>query len=115
MQGHRHSRDLPQGGLEIPCILMFEDDKTFIERVKKLMKFTDLDTKKLSLIAASKAVPMPVTADANSTVDDSCGVTVIVEEVEDTDESTTMCKRRKLDDRCMGIMIRKVMLTGQYY
>ena len=41
------------------------------------MKFTDLDTKKLSLIAASEAVPMPVTADANSTVDDSCGVTII--------------------------------------
>ena len=62
------------------------------------MKFTNLDTKELSLIAASEAAPMPVTADANSTVDDSCGVTVIVKEVEDMDESTTMCKRRKLDD-----------------
>jgi len=34
----------------------------------------------------------------------------VVEEVEDTDESTTMCKRRKLDDRYVSIMIRKVML-----
>ena len=40
---------------------------------------------------------MPVAADGNSTVDDSCSFTVIVEEVEDTDEHT-ICKRRKLDD-----------------
>jgi len=55
-----------------------------------------LNTKKLSLIAAIEAAqPMPVVADTNSTVDDSYSVTV-VEEVEDTDESTA-CKRRKLE------------------
>ena len=43
----QYSRDLPQGGLEIPCTLMFEGDETFIEKVKNLMKFTDLSTKKV--------------------------------------------------------------------
>jgi len=48
----QYSRDLPQGGLEIFCTLTFEGDEKFIEKVKKLMKLTDLNTKTLSLIAA---------------------------------------------------------------
>jgi len=40
-------KNLPQGGPEVPLTLTFKGDETFIEKVKKLMKFTDLDTKKL--------------------------------------------------------------------
>lgn len=40
------------------------------------MKFTDLNTKKPTLFAASEAAQIPVAADANSTVDNSCSVTV---------------------------------------
>ena len=59
------------------------------------MKLTNLDTNKLSeLIAVTEATPIPVAADT----DDSCGITVIVEEAEDMDESTTIYKRRKVDD-----------------
>lgn len=34
----RHSKDLPQGGLEIPCILTFEGSSTEIAKVEKLVK-----------------------------------------------------------------------------
>jgi len=75
------------------------------------MELTDLDTKKLA--ATEAAQPMPVAADTNSTVDDSCSVIV----VEDTDESTA-CKRRKLDDSEVDdvwVTIHKVILTRQCY
>ena len=42
------TRDLPQGRLEIPCTLSFEGDEKYIEKVKKLVKLSDLETKKLS-------------------------------------------------------------------
>ena len=44
----QYSRDLPQGRLEIPCTLSFEGDEKYIEKVKKLVKLSDLETKKLS-------------------------------------------------------------------
>ena len=31
-------RDIPQGGLEIPCQLTFEGDEKYFNKVKKLMK-----------------------------------------------------------------------------
>jgi hypothetical protein len=34
----RYSRDLPQGGLEIPCILTFSGDANLIEKAKKLLE-----------------------------------------------------------------------------
>ena len=52
---------------------------------------------------------MSVAADT----DDSCHVTVIVEEVEDTDECTTSYKRRKLNDSEVDdvwVTIHKVIL-----
>ena len=37
--GHRrHSADLPQGGLEVPCILRFEGEVKDIAKLKKFVK-----------------------------------------------------------------------------
>ena len=37
--GHRrYSADLPQGGLEVPCILHFEDQIKEVAKLKKFMK-----------------------------------------------------------------------------
>ena len=36
--GRQYSADLPQGGLEIPCILRFEGGDKEISKVKKLLK-----------------------------------------------------------------------------
>lgn len=37
--GHRrYSADLPQGGLEIPCILRFEGEKKEVAKLKKFVK-----------------------------------------------------------------------------
>lgn len=56
----RYSGDLIQGGLEIPCILIFEADDCLIEKVKKLLLFVD----KLSDTAPAKpADPKPIDAD----------------------------------------------------
>ena len=33
----RHSSDLPQGGLEVPCELIFEGEKKYIQKIKKLL------------------------------------------------------------------------------
>ena len=33
----KYSDDLPQGGLEVPCLLTFQGDKPAIEKVKKLL------------------------------------------------------------------------------
>ena len=35
--GRQHSFDLPQGGLEIPCELMFKGDKKSVDKVKQLL------------------------------------------------------------------------------
>ena len=35
----RYSADLPQGGLEIPCILKFEGKEKYITKVGKLIKY----------------------------------------------------------------------------
>ena len=41
----QYSRDLPQGGLEIPCQLTFEgSDEKYIRKVKKLLKLSDSDS-----------------------------------------------------------------------
>ena len=32
-----HSADLPQGGLEVPCILMFYGEETLVEKVRRLL------------------------------------------------------------------------------
>ena len=36
----RYSADLPQGGLEIPCLLLFSGDRKDIKKMKKLFKDT---------------------------------------------------------------------------
>ena len=39
MTGHRrYSVDLPQGGLEVPCILRFEGEAKEIAKLKKFVK-----------------------------------------------------------------------------
>ena len=46
--GRRYSADLPQGGLEIPCRLLFEGEIKEIEKVTKHFKVkcsTDIDIK----------------------------------------------------------------------
>jgi len=85
IHSRQHLKDLPQGGLEIPCTLTFEGDEKFIEKVKKLMKLTDCgkvhDADNSSqLIAATEATPMPVVADTSSIADDSCSFTILVED-----------------------------------
>jgi len=61
------------------------------------MRLTDLNTNKLSeLIAATEAASlMPIAADIRDMVDDSCDVTVIVEEV---DKSAIFLREKKLDN-----------------
>lgn len=34
----RYSRDLPQGGLEVPCVLMFSGESNSIDKLKKLIQ-----------------------------------------------------------------------------
>ena len=36
----RYSVDLPQGGLEIPCLLKFEGEEKYATKVKALVKYT---------------------------------------------------------------------------
>lgn len=45
--GRRYSADLPQGGLEIPCRLLFEGEVKEIEKIAKhfKVKCTDIDIK----------------------------------------------------------------------
>ena len=45
---HQFSRDLAQGGLEIPCQLTFEGEKEYIEKVQNLIKLS-ADTKASSI------------------------------------------------------------------
>ena len=33
----RYSSDLPQGGLEVPCELIFEGEKSYIQKIEKLL------------------------------------------------------------------------------
>ena len=36
--GRRYSRDLPQGGLEIPCVLTFTGSSPLVDKTEKLLK-----------------------------------------------------------------------------
>ena len=42
----KYSADLAQGGLEVPCSLLFKATPEEIKKLKKLWKFTSLATKK---------------------------------------------------------------------
>ncbi len=35
--GRQYSRDLPQGGLEVPCVLTFRGESKYVEKIKKLL------------------------------------------------------------------------------
>lgn len=66
----RYSADLPQGGLEIPCILNFSGNENDIDKVQKLLKFAE--------------IPVPVPA--------------AVEPVESDEEGLPSSKKEKLMD-----------------
>ena len=37
-EGHRHSHDLPQGGLEIPCLMKFTGPLVIVQRLFTVLK-----------------------------------------------------------------------------
>lgn len=78
------SRDLAQGGLEIPCQLTFEGEKKYIEKVQNLIKLS-ADTK----ASSTSSAPVTATATSSSSTQD---VVVISDGISDNG------KRRKVDD-----------------
>ena len=42
--GKRYSRDLPQGGLEVPCVFKFRGDSSTIAKIRKVLMITGSDT-----------------------------------------------------------------------
>ena len=40
----RYSSDLPQGGLEVPCIFKFKGDSRIVAKIRKVLMLTDSDT-----------------------------------------------------------------------
>ena len=79
----RYSKDLLQGGLEIPCDLIFEGEKKYIQKIEKLL--TNLVTN------SQKETVKGVTADTLSeTVEGKSGT--VEGEVEDFEENERKAK-----------------------
>lgn len=55
----RYSRDLPQGGLEVPCILVFSGESLLIDKVKKLID--DITREESSKVQIANPDSMPPT------------------------------------------------------
>ena len=49
----RFSRDLPQGGVEIPCMLVFQGDSKYVDKARKLLLTTEAPTDDRSRVQAS--------------------------------------------------------------
>ena len=49
----RFSRDLPQGGVEIPCMLVFQGDSKYVDKARKLLLTTEAPTNDRSRVQAS--------------------------------------------------------------
>ena len=62
----RHSDDLPQGGLEIPCVLRFEGGDKVTTKAKKLLK-SILSTETVDLLAKKKRKVTDTTVDDSGT------------------------------------------------
>ena len=88
----QYSRDLPQGGLEIPCQLTFEGNEKYIGKVKKLLKLSDSDSDSQNVLvvadtAGGSSSRMEKAADTTGNSDYSnseAGVDAILE-VDDDD------------------------------
>lgn len=101
----RYSSDLPQGGLEIPCILTFSGDAMHVEKVKGLLE----DLKLLKAKADPKTDDVD---DDGSDVGESKSDSIT--EVHSTDEEESMPKRRKVGEdtnNSVWVSIRGIILT----
>ena len=54
----RYSRDLPQGGLEIPCKLVFKGKAKYISKVKRLVLPPDVETRSVNDVGAAVQPPI---------------------------------------------------------
>ena len=106
----QYSRDLPQGGLEIPCQLTFEGSEKYIGKVKKLLKLSDLDSGSPTVSVAadtaggSSSKEKPADTTGNSGNSNSKAEADVVLEVDDGG------KRRKVDNAREWIRIQNMVL-----
>ena len=102
----QYSRDLPQGGLEIPCQLTFEGNEKYIDKVKKLMKLSDTD---------SGSPTASVVADTAGTSgdDNSKKVHIRVEDVEENDGSEVDNVWLRIQNVVLRLSDKTVLLNGE--
>ena len=90
----RYSVDLPQGGLEIPCILKFEGEKKDVAKLDKLIQYAvDKNVKKIpDTVNEAMDCGEPPSKKIN------LGSDAIVKCIENTPETETISCGRKLSD-----------------
>ena len=113
----QYSRNLPQGGLEIPCKLTFAGSEKYIGKVKKLLKLSisDSDSQTVSVVvdtaggsSSSRSMEKATDTSGNSGNANSEARVDVVLEVDDDDDDGG--KRRKVDDVGEWIKIQNMVL-----
>ena len=106
-------RDLPQDGLEIPCLLTFEGrDEKYIRKIEKILKLTDSDSRSLTMPVAtntaggSKSKEESADKSGHSSNSKTEGGVILVDDNASDDAS----KRRKVEGSEEWIAVQSMVL-----
>ena len=104
----RHSSDLPQGGLEVPCKLIFKGDAKYVFKVAKLIKPFEMKKRKFDKEGNEEAQPSKRYKDSiqNSAIN--------VEEMSTPDDLPATEQWVKLNRQVLLVADKEIVLEGLF-